>query len=643
MKNAGNQPFTVRLSIRWKIILPFMILAMLLGLGAVILINRQSSQADQVRFLRQLRDSGQQAADEVVRIEARLLEIERILANTEGVPQAVALADAEMLRNLLLQTVVNSGTDVAVILDREGASLLAIRRSSLAAATDYLTLRGEGFYSSWPFVQQVLDIDAASGGEAAPLKLAGIEILDLNGQNVQVFFVAGPLVDEQGTVFGAVLVGRYLPNLVDDLGDMAGAHISIYTTQAGDLLATDFAAEDPKDPADLKLGTRMAEQVADPASDQEPYRTILVAGQIYGEVLTPLTARNNELQLGILGISLLGGEDTDAVSEQLQQQSNDLILFAALSLVLVIGIGLIVSSWITHPLDDLTSASQSVAGGNLTTVIPVSGRDEIGALADSFNRMLEGIQQEERFRDLVNQSPNEASKSELRQTLGDSENLFKGQQARATVLHMLLQGIAEDVGRSDPATTIFDLNRAYRTMLPIINRHAGMLENPGGAGLGAYFGIFPNHAPLAVSSLQAVHAGMELLDFMRELNETRAAAGHVPYDLAIGICTGTVITGGIEVLGQVRLTALGPAAEHAQLIARAAGSKPGSTLLISKDAYQALHAAQGQLTFGRRGELPIDSTGRKLVVIEVLGRSTRLVDTSDLIGSDEGFSSPPDA
>ena len=381
MKNTTSEPIKVRMSIRWKIILPFMILAMLLGLGAVILINRQSNQADQVLFLRQLRDSGQQAADEVVRIEARLLEIERILANTEGVPEAVALADAEVLRNLLLQTVVNSGTDVAVVLDRVGASLLAIRRSSPAATADYLTLRGEGFYSNWPFVQQVLTFDAGSGGEAIPLKLAGIETLDLNGVAVQAFFVAGPLVDEQGTVFGAVLVGRYLSNFVDDLGDMAGGHISVYTTPAGELLATDFAADDPKDPEDLLLGTDMAEQVADAASNEEPYRTILIAGQIYGEVLTPFVARNNQLQLGVLGISLLGGEDTDAASEQLQQQSNDLILFAALSLVLVIGIGLLVSSWITRPIDDLTTASQAVATGNLTTVIPVSGSDEIGVLA----------------------------------------------------------------------------------------------------------------------------------------------------------------------------------------------------------------------------------------------------------------------
>jgi hypothetical protein len=122
MSEANSEPFRVRLSIRWKIILPFVLLATLLGLGAVVLINRQLAQAEQVRYLRQLRDSGQQAADEIVRLEARLLEVERVLANTQGVPEAVALSNAEQLRSLLLQMVVNSDTDVAVVLDREGTS-----------------------------------------------------------------------------------------------------------------------------------------------------------------------------------------------------------------------------------------------------------------------------------------------------------------------------------------------------------------------------------------------------------------------------------------------------------------------------------------------------------------------------------------
>jgi hypothetical protein len=200
----------VRFSIRWKIILPFILLALVLGLGVVFLVNRQFGQADEVRFLRQLRDSGQQATDEVVRIEDRLLEVQRTIANTQGVPEALALLQSERLRNIILQTVVNTDTDVAVVLDREGTSLLAIRkRQPDAPIGDYTTLRGEGYYQDWPFVQVILS-SSQSGAGSIPEKQAGLHSIFSNEDEYPVFFVGGPLIDEEGTVFGAVLVHQRL-------------------------------------------------------------------------------------------------------------------------------------------------------------------------------------------------------------------------------------------------------------------------------------------------------------------------------------------------------------------------------------------------------------------------------------------------
>ena len=190
MENDREFP-RVRFSIRWKIILPFILLALVLGLGVVFLVNRQFGQADEVRFLRQLRDSGQQATDEVVRIEERLLEVQRTIANTQGVPEALALLQAERLRNIILQTMVNTDTDTAVILDREGTSLLAIRkRQPDAPVGDYTTLRGEGYYQDWPFVQEILGSSGASR-DKIPEKQAGMQSI-ISGDSGCVFFFPRP-------------------------------------------------------------------------------------------------------------------------------------------------------------------------------------------------------------------------------------------------------------------------------------------------------------------------------------------------------------------------------------------------------------------------------------------------------------------
>ena len=86
----------------------------------IILANRFLSTGSDVTFTRQLRDSGQRAADEVVRVEDELLTLERAIANTEGVAAAVVRADAEDLRARILQLVVNANVDAVTILDREG-------------------------------------------------------------------------------------------------------------------------------------------------------------------------------------------------------------------------------------------------------------------------------------------------------------------------------------------------------------------------------------------------------------------------------------------------------------------------------------------------------------------------------------------
>ena len=106
MANTPDRP-RVRFSLRWKIILPYIFLALVFALVATLFVNKLVVQAEAVRFLRQLRDCGQQAVDEVVRIEDRLLEIERAIAFTEGVPEAVALGNSEDLRDRIISTVIN--------------------------------------------------------------------------------------------------------------------------------------------------------------------------------------------------------------------------------------------------------------------------------------------------------------------------------------------------------------------------------------------------------------------------------------------------------------------------------------------------------------------------------------------------------
>ena len=173
----------IAFSLRWKITLPYIFLALILGLGAVLLIDRLFAEREQERFLLLLGDSGQQAADGVVRIERDLLELERLVANTEGVQEAVTAKNAEGLRQLVLPVVVNAGKDMVVVVDEGGTSLVAMRHIQGSAEGEYETpLRSENFYGSWAAVQTLL------GGKARwREKTAGLEALQAGGQPTTIF------------------------------------------------------------------------------------------------------------------------------------------------------------------------------------------------------------------------------------------------------------------------------------------------------------------------------------------------------------------------------------------------------------------------------------------------------------------------
>jgi len=69
------------------------------------------------------------------------------------------------------------------------------------------------------------------------------------------------------------------------------------------------------------------------------------------------------------------------------------LLAGCAAVLLAAGLGWWVSNRITRPLSEITTASDSMAGGDLAARADVHRSDELGRLADSFNSMAAGVQQ----------------------------------------------------------------------------------------------------------------------------------------------------------------------------------------------------------------------------------------------------------
>lgn len=627
MENGYRSP-RVRFSLLWKITIPFILLALVLGLGATYVVDRLLNQEETDRFLRQLVDGGQQAKDAVVRAEVDLLELERLIANTEGVAESAAAADAEDLRTRVLPLALNAKADIVAVLDLNGTSILTIRRRPDAEAGNYETLRGETYYAEWPFVQRVL---AGVTDEIVGDKHAGMQAIVLDGIEHHVFFVGGPLRASEREQTGSVVIGQYADRLVASVRDEAGANVSVYELVAGRVVSSTL---EPASDESIDLTSDDLTSLGAVGEGQSPVRSMKVAGTEYWEVLTPLRVRQDTETLGVMGISLvrlpveIGGQDSLPT----------VVRFGAVGLALIILIGLLLSNSIIKPLGRLVAASSHIAHGNLDTHVPERGADEIGVLATTFNRMVEGLREGSIYRDLLGRTVTPEVRDQLRAAISDGGTLLKGHSSEATILFGDFRGYTSATESADPADVMQTLNDYFSGVVPIISLHGGVVNKFDGDSVMAFFGILPQYLPPRVSAFKATHAGLAMLEHIRKLNRRRASSGKQAFEMGIGIATGKVIAGGLGSEDRLHYTVVGDTVNTAQRIQQITRELGGTALVIAEGTFQKLGPARRQFQFGRRGLAQLRGKEQQVMVYEVRGRTSDLISEEQLTDTIEFYS-----
>ncbi|MBE0613608.1 MAG: HAMP domain-containing protein [Burkholderiales bacterium] len=92
--------------------------------------------------------------------------------------------------------------------------------------------------------------------------------------------------------------------------------------------------------------------------------------------------------LGVLDIKM----DLKNVDQQVEDSKFRLIIFAAIAiLALSVFIAYFVRKWIGKPVRELVKATNQVSSGNLSYEIESPGKDELGILARSFNKMTKSL------------------------------------------------------------------------------------------------------------------------------------------------------------------------------------------------------------------------------------------------------------
>ncbi len=134
---------------------------------------------------------------------------------------------------------------------------------------------------------------------------------------------------------------------------------------------------------------------------------VIVSGNTVGEVFVLTNTQGNGQGAGHMGgqgnhwVQVTDASDTilDATQQDYLDQVNRAIQIAAITgIIVALLLGLLLTRYLTKPINALTGGARHISGGDLGYRVKVSSADEIGELTQSFNTMASRLEASEQTR-----------------------------------------------------------------------------------------------------------------------------------------------------------------------------------------------------------------------------------------------------
>jgi two-component system NtrC family sensor kinase len=378
----------------------------------------------------------------------RLYDLVRLSADRFYLKDALIAGYADQAAGEVLNTMLSEHLDFLTVTDAAGTVLLRAGNPAMVGDSEAADPAvAEVLATAQPVVgTAVFAVDRLEAEAPDMATWARIDLVPTRGARPisatvetsgLVLVAAAPVVDYSGGVIG-VLYGGLLLNrrveIVDKIKDTVfkgaqygGADVGTATIFLDDVrVATNVLNAD----GTRAIGTRVSEQV---------YQQVLVEGESwlgrayvvndwYITAYAPIRDFGQKV-VGMLYVGTLERPYTDL-------KTRSTLFFVAITLAamaLAVAISYVISRRLSTPVRALVQASQQVAEGNLAAEVPVTSKDEVGALAQAFNSMAASL----RARD-------EQLKEFARRRIMESERLAVVGQLAADVAHELnnpMQGI----------------------------------------------------------------------------------------------------------------------------------------------------------------------------------------------------------
>jgi adenylate cyclase len=232
---------------------------------------------------------------------------------------------------------------------------------------------------------------------------------------------------------------------------------------------------------------------------------------------------------------------------------------------------------VAEPLESIRSALAEVERGRIEVTVPIQDGSEVGLLQAGVNRMVSGLREHERLRDLFGRHVGE---DVARRALERGVSLG-GEIREAAVLFVDVVG-STALASSRPAHEVVEmLNAFFGVVVAVVQDHDGWVNKFEGDAALCVFG-----APLAIDDPAgaALAAGRELRDrLIAELPDLPAG---------IGISAGPVVAGNVGAEERFEYTVIGDAVNEAARLTELA--KERQERLLASEAVLALARSSGE-------------------------------------------------
>jgi adenylate cyclase len=270
-------------------------------------------------------------------------------------------------------------------------------------------------------------------------------------------------------------------------------------------------------------------------------------------------------------INVITGVVVAGLSTHGQQTTlNDLgvswVIAVAVSFTISLELVILVARSLVSSLSDLQRATERVRAGDYGYRVPVVATDETGRLAQSFNTMVEGLDERDRLRAAFGAYVDPGLAERVVREGAD----LAGEELEVTVMFLDVRDFTAFAERSEPTEVVALLNDLWSLLVPVLLRHGGHANKFIGDGLLAVFGApdpQPDHAERAVA------AALDIAACVRDRYGGRIGVG-------VGVNSGPVVAGTVGGGGRVEFTVIGDAVNTASRV-EAATRETGDDVLIT--------------------------------------------------------------